>query len=138
MALTTAMPGFRYDKTRGKFRSYLKTIALHAIFSRTKGKRREVAIDDVPTAGLALTNEAVERLWDLQWRQYHLRNAMRQVEAEFNESDRNAFTQYAINGLGAKETAELLSLSMDQVYQAKCRILRRLSELIANQVHNEG
>jgi DNA-directed RNA polymerase specialized sigma24 family protein len=90
------------------------------------------------SASGSLSDEAIERLWDLQWRQYHLRQAMRQVEAEFNESDRTAFLQYAINGLGAKETAETLKMSMDQVYQAKCRILKRLSDLIEMQVQQEG
>src|SRR5437870_4820568 len=110
MALTTAMPGFRYDKSRGKFRSYLKTIALHAIFAKSRSKRREVAIEDMKssTKGLVLSDQAVEHLWDLQWRQYHLRHALRQIEVEFNEADRNAFTQYAVNGLSAQQTAETL------------------------------
>jgi RNA polymerase sigma-70 factor, ECF subfamily len=140
VALTTAMPGFRYDKSRGRFRSYLKTIALNAIFARRKARRREVAIDDVKSSapGLAVKNEAIERIWDLQWRQYHLRHAMRQISAEFNEADRAAFTQYAINGLGAEETADALKMSVDQVYQAKSRILKRLSAIIEAQVSEEG
>ena len=140
MGLTKAMPGFRYDKSKGKFRSYLKTIALHAIFARLRAKKQDVAIDDVKSSakGLALSNEAIEHLWDLQWRQYHLRHAMRQIEAEFNEADRAAFNQYAVNGLGAAETAQALNMSVDQVYQAKSRILRRLENLIDRQVNNEG
>lgn len=140
MGLTKSMPGFRYDKSKGKFRSYLKTIALHAIFARARNRKREVDIDEIKSSsqGLTLSNEAVERLWDLQWRQYHLRQAMRQIEAEFNEADRAAFNQYGINGLGAAETAESLGMTLEQVYQAKSRILRRLGHLIERQVHNEG
>lgn len=140
MGLTKAMPGFRYDKSKGKFRSYLKTVALHAIFARMRAKKQELAIDDVKssTPGLALSTEAIERLWDLQWRQYHLRQAMRQIEAEFNEADRTAFNQYAVNGLGAAETAQALNMSVEQVYQAKSRILKRLEFLIARQINTEG
>lgn len=38
MSLTKSMPRFEYDPSRGKFRSYLKTITLHAIFARTRQK----------------------------------------------------------------------------------------------------
>jgi len=140
MALTTALPRFRYDRSRGKFRSYLKTVALNAIFARSKNRKREVALDDVKStsSGLVVGNHAVEHIWDLQWRQYHLRHAMRRIDVEFNEADRTAFTHYAIDGISAKDTAESLGLSMDQVYQAKSRILKRLSEVIEQQVHEEG
>lgn len=35
VALTQNMPRFTYDQSRGKFRSYLKTITLRAIFKKS-------------------------------------------------------------------------------------------------------
>lgn len=135
MALTRAMPGFEYDPSRGKFRSYLKTVTLHAIFARSRQNNGHVSLPEVEAAA---ARPDIESLWDEQWRQYHLRQAMSRIEAEFNETDLAAFTQYALSGRSAKDTAGTLGLSLDQVYQAKSRILKRLSALIDEQVEEEG
>lgn len=135
MALTRSMPGFEYDPSRGKFRSYLKTVTLHAIFARSRQNHGQVPLQEVEAAA---ARPDIESSWDEQWRQYHLRQAMSRVEAEFNESDLAAFAQYALNGRSAKDTAGALGLSLDQVYQAKSRILKRLSTLIDEQVEEEG
>jgi RNA polymerase sigma factor (sigma-70 family) len=138
-SLTKSMPGFAYDRSKGLFRSYLKTVTLHAIFARMRQNRGEVALEDVKTAAeAAAADQDVDSQWDSQWRQYHLRQALRTVRAEFNEADFAAFEQYAVIGRSPQQTAESLNLSIDQVYQAKSRLLRRLSEIIATQVEAEG
>jgi len=138
-SLSKSMRGFEYDQSKGKFRSYLKTVTLHAIFARLRQKKGEVALEEVKTAAdAAAADRDVDSQWDSQWRQYHLRQAMRIIRAEFNEADYVAFEQYAVAGRTAKQAAESLNISLDQVYQAKSRILRRLSEVIAAQVDEEG
>lgn len=139
MSLTKAMPGFTYDPKRGKFRSYLKTVTLHAIYARSRQKKGEVALEDVKTqADAAAADATVDGVWDEQWRQYHLRQAMRTIEAEFNEADVSAFRQYGVAGRSAKDVADELGVSVDSVYQAKSRILKRLSSIIEQQVSEEG
>lgn len=139
MSLTKAMPGFTYDPSRGKFRSYLKTVTLHAIFARSRQKRGEVALEDVKTqADAAAADATVDGVWDEQWRQYHLKQAMRTIESEFNEADIAAFKQYGVSGRAAKEVADELGVSVDSVYQAKSRILKRLGAIIEQQVSEEG
>ena len=54
------------------------------------------------------------------------------------EKDRTAFAKYALAGGDAKEIAEALGMSVEQVWQAKSRILKRLRVLIAEQVRAEG
>lgn len=139
VALAKAMPGFTYDPAKGKFRSYLKTVALHVIFARSRQKRGEVALEDIGTAvEQDSAASSIDALWDAQWRQYHLRQAMITIEAEFSAGDLAAFQRYAIAGKPVREVAEELQMSADQVYQAKSRILRRLSQVIAAQVEEEG
>jgi RNA polymerase sigma-70 factor (ECF subfamily) len=139
VSLTKALPGFEYDPQRGKFRSYLKTIALHAMFKRGQKKRGEVDLEHVSqVTRAAASDEAVSAAWEEEWRQYHMRQAMRQIEMEFNRADVDAFQRYAIDGQDAAETAAALNMSVDQVYQAKSRILKRLSAVIAQQVEEEG
>ncbi len=139
LALTKAMPGFAYDPARGKFRSYLKTTTLHAIFRRTRQNRGTIGLGEVSTAAHApSTEDATEQAWESEWRQYHLRLAMRSIRAEFNSTDVAVFEAYVGAARDAEEVATDLRISVDRVYQAKSRILKRLGELIAMQVEEEG
>lgn len=139
LALTQAMPGFQYDPSRGKFRAYLKTAVIHAAYRRFCQKRGEVQVQDVEAAIRTATGDAdVEAAWEAEWRQYHMRQAMRTLAAEFNDADRQAFEAYAIAGEDAGRVAERLGLSVDQVYQAKSRMLKRLAAIIERQVAEEG
>jgi RNA polymerase sigma factor (sigma-70 family) len=139
ISLTKAMPGFQYDPAKGKFRSYLKTIVLRAIFKKSRQEAGTVDLDHLEElTRVAACDENLDGVWEDEWRQHHLRAAMRGLEAEFNDSDRRAFQAYVVDGEDAKAVAERLGMSLDQVYQAKSRILKRLRELIAVQVADEG
>jgi RNA polymerase sigma-70 factor (ECF subfamily) len=139
LSLSKVMPGFQYDPSKGKFRSYLKTATLRAIFRRSQQKHGEVALGSIEEATrIADADEAVEEVWELEWQRYHLRQAMQTLENEFNEMDRKAFRHYAIEGHEAQETAGEFGLSVHQVYHAKSRILKRLEKVIEVQVREEG
>ncbi len=132
MSLTKAMGKFEYDPARGLFRSYLKTVVVHAISKRLCQNRASAGLSEVPDPSEG------EEPWELEWRQYHFRRAMQVIDSEFSESDRRAFRLYGVEGRPAPEVAELLGLSVDSVYQAKSRVLRRLSSVIDEQVREEG
>ncbi|MDZ4754700.1 MAG: hypothetical protein SGJ11_09410 [Phycisphaerae bacterium] len=66
-----------------------------------------------------------------------MRIAMHSIDAEFSVHDRAAYQRYDVEGRSAADTATTLGITVDQVYQAKSRILRRLSELVAQQVADE-
>ncbi len=139
LSMSKAMPAFRYDPSKGKFRSYLKTVTLHAIFKKSHQKRGEATLERIEEATRFADGDAeVEEVWEHQWRQYHLRMAMRVIDAEFGETNRKAFRRYAVEGGDARQTAEELGMSLDQVYQAKSRITKRLGQLIDRQVQEEG
>lgn len=139
VALTQNMPRFTYDQSRGKFRSYLKTITLRVIIKKKARRHGELNLEHIEEATrLAATDEAVEQNWELEWRNYHVRLAMRTIRTEFNASDCNAFERYAVAGEDAQTVAKELATSVNQVYQAKSRILKRLTALIEAQVQDEG
>ena len=63
---------------------------------------------------------------------------MQTLQAEFNAADLAAFQAYAVDGEDAAAVAQRLGMSVESVYQAKSRILKRLSTIIDNQVREEG
>lgn len=138
VALSQSLSGFQYDPKKGKFRSYLKTLAIRAINRKLRQKYERRVQCDIEDEQNAVTCAFDGEVWEDEWRQYHIRLAMGRLTGEFNERDRMAFTRYAILGQSAAQTAEALGMSLDQVYQAKSRILKRLAERIAQQVEEEG
>lgn len=139
LSLSKAMPGFRYDPVKGKFRSYLKTTTLRVIFKKSQEQHGELPLGSIEEATRAAEQDsAVEEAWELEWQRYHLHRAMRTVEPEFSQTDRRAFELYAVAGGDARETANELGISVNQVYQAKSRLLKRLERVIEIQVLEEG
>lgn len=140
LALTKSMPGFRYDPGKGKFRSYLKTVSIHAISRRSRqgGGESPLLNNDGSVSPANAIEDETEETWEAEWRQYHLRMAMKTIRAEFNEADMGAFERYAVAGESAAAVGEALAMSVEQVYQAKSRVLKRLGQVIARQVEEEG
>jgi RNA polymerase sigma-70 factor (ECF subfamily) len=137
--LSRAMKSFQYDPSKGRFRAYLKTLTLHTIFRNLRQKKDHgpLEVNEVEEKAAA-TDPEVEAMWEDEWRHYHIRLAMGRLGKEFSEKDRMAFSEYALMDRSATETAESLGLSVDQVYQAKSRILKRLGDLVSEQVKDEG
>ncbi|MFO0831883.1 MAG: sigma-70 family RNA polymerase sigma factor [Phycisphaerales bacterium] len=139
LSLAKAMPGFRYDPAKGKFRSYLKTVTLHAIFRKSGQKHRGEALADVEAlTHAAAADDVVDATWEQEWRRYHLRRAMQVIDAEFSSRDRAAFSRYAVAGEDGGMISKDLGISMDALYQIKTRITRRLAQVIEQQVQDEG
>lgn len=136
MSLTKAMTGggFAYDPQKGKFRSYLKTVVVHAISKRSRQNRPAAPLEtfDAPSEA------QVDEQWEQQWRQHHTRLAMKTIESEFNATDIEAFTRYAVLQQDAQIVAQSLGISTESVYQAKSRVMRRLTKVIEQQVAEEG
>jgi RNA polymerase sigma-70 factor (ECF subfamily) len=139
MSLTKAMRSFEYDPQKGRFRAYLKATTLHAISRLVRQKPGAADLDTIEdVAWLAGSDQAAEQAWEAEWRANHVRQAMRTLELEFTPSQLRAFQQYAVEGHEARDTAAALQITVNQVYQAKSRILKRLVELIEQQVQEEG
>ena len=137
--LNRAMPNFRYDPAKGKFRSYLKTVVIHAIARKFRQPAPQAGLGDIASAILPASDDAAaEEAWEHEWRQYHLAHAMRAVRGEFAEKEILAFERYALAGDAVKRVATDLNMSPDHVYQAKSRITRRLAALIELAVAEEG
>ncbi len=139
LAVNRGVSSFDYDPARGRFRGWLKTVALRAMWKR---QHREDAVtgalDAEAAFEVAARDGAIDSEWELEWRRYHLRLAVARASSEFNARDLRAFELVSGEGRSAAEAGTALGMSPDQVYQAKSRILKRLKSLIAEQIADEG
>ncbi len=139
LALTRALPTFEYDPAKGSFRAYLKAVTLRAVTRLARQKHPDGRLADIEDhLDLAVADADAEAAWEAEWRANHVRRALRLLESEFKAVELCAFQRYALEGRDARETAAALQITVNQVYQAKSRIMKRLTELVAEQVQDEG
>lgn len=138
LALTKAMPGFEYDPAKGRFRGYLRTVTLHSTYAKLRQKRGSPPLQGAGVSEIPDADARADELWEIEWRQYHMRRAMKTVQSDFAERDLLAFEAYVQLGKSAEDVATDFGLSVQTVYQIKTRVLRRLSAVIAVQVEDEG
>lgn len=119
---------FTYDRSRGRFRGYLKTITVRAAIRRAGKNLRfqGVPLDQVPHAELA-----VEPLWNDIWEQQLVSRALLMVRAECQNSLAfRAFEHYVLLDRPANIVAAELETSVNNVHQAKTRITKLLREAV--------
>lgn len=141
--LSKSLPKFAYDRERGRFRGFLKTITVRAIGKRLRRRGPAPATGGAPDEStgddtIGAPDPEFEATWEAEWRQYHLRLAFGVLRNEVRATDLRAFEAVTQGQREPRDVATELGISLDSVYQAKSRILKRLRELIAGQIAEEG
>lgn len=117
---------FTYDPSRGRFRNWLYAIVRQKIALRRRGEKepavlREGDIEDSATAP--------DQAWNALFEKNLLAVLLEVVRREVNPETYQAFEMTALHGLSGGEVARLTGLSRNAVYQARKRVMKRLSEL---------
>lgn len=131
LILMNEMPDFQYDRSRGSFRGWLKTITLNKC--RDRHRRRPVDAakggDDPPWDALPAEATA-DAFWEIEYRERLVVRALQIMRDQFETTTWQACWETTVNDKSAREVSQLLGLSENAVYVAKFRVLRRLrSEL---------
>ncbi|MEM9082157.1 MAG: sigma-70 family RNA polymerase sigma factor [Planctomycetota bacterium] len=136
-ALTSSMKRFEYDPNKGRFRSFLQTVTKRTIFARFRQNKRagtQLSFDENTDAA----TDDFNTVWEDEWRQYHMRQAMEFAHRTASQSDLAAFRAYVIEGRSPREVAAALEMSVDSVYQAKSRLLKLIRDQVTAQIDEEG
>ncbi len=128
IAVMNGIEGFR-RRGPGSFRAWMKTIAWR-IWCETlaKAERREDRellhwLKNSPDA-----YQNLEREFDRLALQELLETSMERAQARVEEKTWQAFRMTALEARPASEVAELLSMRVDAVYAARCRVQRLVTE----------
>jgi RNA polymerase sigma-70 factor (ECF subfamily) len=126
---------FRYDPSRGSFRSWLFTV------SRTK--RINLGVKGARQPRGSGASEVIEQLnqipdraadesgeWDRAFEQRLLDWAAGRIRGEFKESSWRAFAMTALEGASPQSVAAELGITIGAVYAARYRVLARLREMV--------
>lgn len=127
--LVVRLPEFTYD-SRQSFRSWLKTLVVNKW--RDRMRRRNApepasGLDRLPDG----TTDPAEVLCEVEYREYLVGRVLLYVRSEFPPSIWQAFWEVTVEDKPPQQVAGELQLSLNSVYLAKSRVLRRLREELA-------
>lgn len=133
MRVARGMGEFAYDRSKGRFRGWLFTIAWRALIDRAKAdKRRAEVVDDrLDERPAADADREIEAHWNEEYRRQLLRHALPLVRPQFAGKTWEAFRLTALDNRDAASVAEELGLSLGAVYIARSRVIARLREKVA-------
>lgn len=140
VTLMRQLPGFTYDRRKGKFRNFLLTIVHRkslAALRRTKRESEsrvpweENAAGDVQV--LNGTNDPAANAAATRWRESILEAVLGELaaDARLGCETMAVFRAYVVQGKPAGEVAAAFGLKENAVYQIKNRLARRVQERVA-------
>ena len=125
--LVQKLPEFTYDRHKS-FRAWLKTVAVNRW--RDMRRRRQTALPGggaAPVEELAVPSSATQ-LFEAEYQQYLLGRAVELMQTDFQPSTWKACWAVVVEGKPAAQAAAELGLTVEAVYAARSRVLRRLRQ----------
>ena len=132
--LSDDIRGFVYDPGKGRFRSWLKTVVMHALSDAMERRRRlgagvggDTALEQLQA--VAAPDDLAERLLQ-EYRRELVAVAAERVRAEVSSRDWKIFVALAIEGRPGKEVATELGIKVATAHVARNRVQRRILDLV--------
>lgn len=124
-ALLKIMPNFQLDPSK-RFRNWLRTVTLN----KWREKQRRKSTVSVAAEQLAAVEDpdVPEPFGEAEYRQQLVVRALKIMQAEFHPVTWQACWEYVVCERPPAEIAAQFKISIDSVYAAKSRVLRRLRQ----------
>jgi RNA polymerase sigma-70 factor, ECF subfamily len=131
-----------FDPSKGRFRSWLATIAQNAILNALTRRPRDAAIGGSTIQALLADqpqrDPSIEEHLGREHRRSLFRWAAQRVRPEFRNGTWEAFWLTTVDGIGVEQVATALGKTAGAVYAARSRVLRRLKNEIEQSGFVEG
>lgn len=118
---------FKYDRSKGSFRSYLCTIARNSTFAILRKRSDNLSNADEINSVMDL---AFAEQWDAEWHNHLFSEALKVLEREMEAISYRSFYAYVIEGRKPTEISEDLGISVNAIYINKCRALEHLRRTV--------
>lgn len=128
--LARNLPTFKYDREKGRFRSYLTGLVNWRVMDRLKASKRDAELKanfwkEVKAAGG--DDEFSER----EWQAAAMEEALRRMKPSVNPEHYAAFVASAVEGQDTDVVTKLYGISRDSLYQIRKRLTAKLHEKLA-------
>ena len=119
------LPSFRYDQSKS-FRGWLRMVTLNRF--REHCRKRKIVCEEASDSDLQQLAETAQSIWDLEYKQQLVAQAMTLLEPEFKPATWAAVRDFVLTKENAATIAKRHGVSVWTVYSAKTRFLSLLRE----------
>jgi RNA polymerase sigma-70 factor (ECF subfamily) len=140
ISVARQMPNFKYDPTRGSFKSWLFLITRRRVtdhfrkeYRRLKTEEpaaesmsRTTRLERIPDPAAALTGD----VWEEEWKRQIFDQALKRVKRQIDPKQFQIFDCYVMKEWAVKDVTSAFGVNPNQVYLIK----HRVSNLIAEEV----
>ena len=120
-----SLRSFEYDRSKGRFRSWLFTVVIHRV-SRAVNKRGEQQADTRDFARPQERELSPEKLLELLELERFKEEALARVRGHVEAHTFDAFCLKVLDKVSAEQVAEKLGIAIEQVYVAVSRVRKKL------------
>ena len=130
--LARTMPTFKYDREKGRFRSYLSGLVSWRVMDRLRYGKRDAELkanflEEVRSAEADGDDAFAER----EWQAAAMEEALRRMKPEVRPEHYAAFVASAVEGQDTETVTKLYGISRNNLYQIRTRITEKLRETVA-------
>jgi len=131
IGLARNLPSFKYDREKGRFRSYLAGL----VNWRIKDRLKSVKHDAESKAGFwehakAMAAAGDDGFSDSEWQAAAMEEALRRIKQDVRPEHYAAFVASAVEGQDTEMVMNLYGLSRDNLYQIRKRLTAKLRETV--------
>lgn len=127
LRVAKAIRSFEYDRSKGLFRDWLAKIAINEV-RRFVTRRSNV---NTPPVDLDQRSGSLESSWNERFQQHIFSKALERSQLHFAAETWRMFERSWIDKLPVEQVAAELETSIDRIYVARNRVLKRLRYEVA-------
>jgi len=128
LVVVEKLPEFRHNGRPGAFRAWLRGICVNRIRMFWRTRLAPVPDPEAVLRQLEDPDSALSRQWDREHDEFVFRQALALIKGEFKPTTWEAFRRLALENAEPDAVAAELGLTVNAVFIAKSRVLRRLRE----------
>ena len=127
MSVSSHIGAFCYDRDRGRFRQWVRTIAENKI--NELGRRKRITlVDSALLESCPDEQPGAEAVWQQEWQVQDMLWCLDQVAEDISPRRMQAFRMYALEGVPAAEVAGRLGMTVGHVYVTRHLVLNRVRQ----------
>ena len=130
--LARKMPTFEYDRTKGKFRSYLLGLINWRVLDKQRADKRESELNEAYCKKAKFAASVAEAAFiEREWQNAAYNEALRRLQAEARPDHFAAFVESTVEGIDTETVMRLHGMTRDNLYQIRARFTAKLKTLVA-------
>ena len=127
--LARKLPGFEYDRTKGKFRSFLIRLTHWRITDKLRSIKRDADLKDAFSSEYPTLSSGDTNFAEREWQMAAMEAGLRRMKSDVKPEHFAAFVALK-EGQDVETVMQLYGLSRDNLYQIRKRLTAKLSEAV--------